>query len=240
MAKTIKYKEFFNNNISKTVCLIWLKFENLCLVCFSLCNRPTLISNRTTSRCLSQSLLHWYFANSLWIDVTSVSLSKPRCKNWQARPKAKCWGVWSLQLVKQCDSQGLKSSNFCRVIGESCDINMHMDQRFLYGSRVVFNPPLCGYVTLRKKWIKKLLRIYPHPKKWRFTTLNILMKQVSSQLHISIIVNPVVSDWWMMNKPTSKVLKSVKCYSSDVVKHNSSDFCHEWLVNHVTLIRGMC
>ena len=26
--KTIKYKESFTNNISKTVCPIWLKFEN--------------------------------------------------------------------------------------------------------------------------------------------------------------------------------------------------------------------
>ena len=27
LAKTIKYKESFNSNISKTVCPIWLKFE---------------------------------------------------------------------------------------------------------------------------------------------------------------------------------------------------------------------
>ena len=27
LAKTIRYKESFNNSISKTLCLIWLKFE---------------------------------------------------------------------------------------------------------------------------------------------------------------------------------------------------------------------
>ena len=37
LAKTIKYKESFNSNFSKTVSPIWLKFES---------NRPTLISNK--------------------------------------------------------------------------------------------------------------------------------------------------------------------------------------------------
>ena len=52
LAKTIKYKESFNGNISKTVCLKLAEIWELSLACLSLCNRPTLISNGTTSFCL--------------------------------------------------------------------------------------------------------------------------------------------------------------------------------------------
>ena len=57
LAKTIRYKASLNINFSSTLCPIWLKFENLrSLVCFSLCNRSILISNRATSFCLYNHL----------------------------------------------------------------------------------------------------------------------------------------------------------------------------------------
>ena len=47
LAKTIKYKESFNGNFSNLA-----ENSELSLACLSLCNKPTLISNRITSFCL--------------------------------------------------------------------------------------------------------------------------------------------------------------------------------------------